>query len=531
MDTSGGTRLPVSDPAALLLGLESDGRFHRDRGWGRIYHLGGVSFRENEPTDSLHVSVHGNRLAAHVDRVSPLTTGEERAPRYSLRRAFTHNVAGMTDDLVRLLRGRQGDHRCELNCEWVWDLSASEPQERDLLDPRATAWSVQLEARVAGTLDEDRLRAALRTALGGEPVPSDTLVVLECPDDAGLDAVRRRLLTEVVPLGQWPPLRACLARRPRGDVLMLNVNHAAADGFAALQVLYCIADAHADGTQPVRPLDFLTTRPVPVRPASAPVSRRMRAYKAAVERLRDALARPARLARDGATEEPDHGFHLMRLSPEETAGLIDVERPGTSRNRLMAALHLAIGEWNLEHGSPGRQIGVLVPVNLRPLDWPAAKIGNLSVTARVSTSRRHRSDPAAALKAVTAQTTRNKRTRTGVALIAALDRSGLLPLWAKQSQVVLQPLTGNRLVDTAMLAHLSWLEKAPAFGGDAGETLELWFSVPARAPLALCVGTVTLDGCLHLTFRYPRRLFGADAARRFADIYLANLRYVAATRS
>src|ERR671933_2176253 len=55
---------PVADPAGLLLRLESEGRFHRDRGLGRIYHLGGVSFRENEPNDSLHISVHGNRLAA-----------------------------------------------------------------------------------------------------------------------------------------------------------------------------------------------------------------------------------------------------------------------------------------------------------------------------------------------------------------------------------------------------------------------------------------------------------------------------------
>ena len=153
------------------------------------------------------------------------------------------------------------------------------------------------------------------------------------------------------------------------------------------------------------------------------------------------------------------------------------------------------------------------------------------MTARVSMRPRHRSSPAAALKAVTAQTTRNKRTRTGVALIAALERTGLLPLWARQSEVVLQPLTGNTRVDTAMLGHLGWVEQPPTFGPDAGDTLDLWFSVPARAPLALCVGTVIVGGSLHLTFRYPRRLFGPDAARRFADRYVDNLRGVTATRS
>ena len=521
---SGGT-----DPARLLLRLESDGRFHRDRGLGRVYHLGGVSFREIQPADSLHISVHGNRLAAHVDHVSPLGPHRERR-RYSLRRAVTHNLAGIGHDLGRLLRGRQGDHRCRLDCEWVWEPSETEPRQTDLLDPRASSWSVQLDVRVAGTLDEQRLRTALRAVLGSQPVPGDLLEVVDCPDDGSLDAARSRLQAGVVWPHQWPPLRAYLAHHPNGDVLMLNLNHAAADGFAALRVLDCLADAYAGGRGPVPPLDFLATRTVPVRPASAPVTRWMGAYKTAVERMRNGLARPARLIADGATDEAGHGFHVVRLSPEETGRVVDLERPGTSRNTLMAGLHLAIGQWNLEHGKPGRQIGVLVPVNLRPPEWCASTIGNFSVTARVSTSRRHRSDPAAALKAVTSQTTRNKRRRTGIALVAALERTGLLPLWAKQSLVVLQPLIRNRLVDTAMLAQLDWLQEAPTFGPDAGETLELWSSVPARAPLALCVGAVTVAGCLHLTFRYPRRLFGPDAARRFADCYLANVRSIAEMR-
>ncbi|MDQ4133205.1 MAG: hypothetical protein M3179_08390 [Actinomycetota bacterium] len=518
---------PVTDPAGLLLRLESDGRFHRDRGLGRIYHLGGVSFRENRAADSLHISVHGDRLAAHVDHVSPRDTEGVRTPRYSVRRAVTHNIAGMAHDLGRLLRGRKGDHRCRLDCRWVWDPSESEAHEHDLLSPKASAWSVHLEARVAGSLDEQRLRRALEVVLGNPPIPEETLEVVDCPDDGSLEAARVRLHQEAVWPGHWPPLHAYLARHPAGDVFMVNLNHAAADGFAALQVLDRIARAYARKGGPVRPLDFLATRPVPVRPASAPVSRVMGAYKTLVERLRNRLAHPARLAAEGATEEESYGFHLVRLSPDETARLILAERPGTSRNRLMAGLHLAIGEWNLEHGTPGRQIGVLVPVNLRPPEWSEETIGNFSVTARVSTARRHRSDPSAALDAVTSQTTRNKATRTGIALLAALERTGLLSLWAKQSLVVLQPLTRNRLVDTAMLAHLATLGEAPAFGPDAGDTVELWFSVPARAPLALCVGAVTVAGCLHLTFRYPRRLFGPDAARRFADCYLANVRGIA----
>ncbi|MDQ4005728.1 MAG: hypothetical protein M3135_05435 [Actinomycetota bacterium] len=524
-DDDAGSR--PTDPGGLLLGLEADGRFHRDRGLGRIYHLRGVSFRESQPTNSLHITVHGNRLAAHVDRVSPLGIREERKPRYSLRRAATHNLAGMAEDLVRLVRGRQGDHRCELNCEWVWDPAESEPDSRDLLDGSASSWSVQLEARVTGSLEAGRLRAAVAAVLGDRAMEEVPLEALDCPDAASLDAARVRLQAHAVPPGKWPPFRACLARHPNGDVLMFNLNHAAADGFGAMRVLDCVADAYASGMEPDPPLDFLATRTIPVRPASAPVSPAMAVYKTLVERLRDRFARPAQLIRDGEVEEPGYGFHLVRLSPAETARVIDVQRPGTSRNRLMAALHLAIGEWNREHGWPGRQIGVLTPVNLRPPEWPEEKIGNFSVTARVSTRRRHRSDPAIALRTVSAQTTRNKRTRTGVALIDALGRIGLLGLWVKQSLVVLQPLTRNRLVDTALLAQLGWFEGAPSFGEDAGQTTEIWFSVPARAPLALCLGTLTVAGCLHLTVRYPRRLLNADAARRFSDCFLANIERVA----
>ena len=107
----------------------------------------------------------------------------------------------------------------------------------------------------------------------------------------------------------------------------------------------------------------------------------------------------------------------------------------------------------------------------------------------------------------------------------------MLPQWVKQSLVVLEPLTGNRLVDTAMLANLGWMNDPPGFGTEAGQTRDVWFSVPARVPECLCVGAVTVSGELHLVIRYPHELFSADAARRFADGYLHQIRAVAGNRS
>jgi len=508
----------------LLRDLDRSGRFHRDSGIGRVFHPGRLSLRENVATNSLHVVIQDNHVAAHVDLVSPLGLHPRGPSRYSVRRAVAHNLVGMAQDVVSVVRGRQGDHRCELDCEW---LAANPAAEVGGPTTDASAWGVQLEARVAGPLDEARLRAALHTAFAQRPLDHDPLEILACRDDDDLEAAREQLHSMAVPVTTWPPVQLCLARHPAGDVLMLNLNHAAADGFGALGVLRAIAVAYAGATEGEATLDFLSSHDIPVRPASAGTSAVVRYGKSAVERLRDGLARPARLAVDQGEDRDGYGFHLVRLSAEDTRQLVDTASSGPSSGVLMTALHLAMGEWNLEHGTPGRRLHVLSPANLRRPGWEAP-VANLSVTARVSTTRRERRGPVSARKAVAAQAARNKATRTGIALIGALDRSGLLPMWAKQSAVVLQPLTGNLWVDNAMLSSLGRLDQAPWFGADVGQAVELWFSTPARSPQTLCLGAATVGGRLHLSFRYPHRLFGPAAARRFAEIYLGQLRLVTA---
>lgn len=545
----------VDDPVNLLRSLEASGRFHRDTGLGSLFHPGKTSFRENVPTNSLHILVKENRVSAHVDLVSPLGFRPAASSRYAAGRVAAHNLSGMAADILRLLRGRQGDHRCELDCEWFRADGGDAPAHPGDGCHGGSA-SVQFEARVAGRVDEERLAAALVAALCTHP---DALRVVDCADGEELVATRVELQDVVVPLQECPPLRVLLARHPAGDVLMLNVNHAASDGFGALRILQALARAYASDGSDLPHLEFLALRDLPVRPAPGKISAVKKRYLGLVEVLRNALAPPARLVAEGAVENPitrlvtdeapgrrlghrirrlidrtdrqkgdtdddaGYGFHLASLPLDDHGGGLSLAPPAIETDVLIAGLHRAIGAWNAAHGCPGHRISVLVPSDLRPSGWPDALVGNFSVTARVSTSRRHRGSMAAALKAVGSQTKRNNRRRTGVALISALDRTGLLPLWTRQSRVVLHPITRNRFVDTAILCDLGRIADPPSFGAGGGRTNEMWFSVPARVPVPLSVGAATLGGRLHLSLRYSRRLFGPDAARRFADYYLAEL--------
>ncbi len=415
-----------------------------------------------------------------------------------------------------------------------------------LLETEAAPWSVQLELTVEGHLDEARLRGAFAQALGAHPMARarkvasrpalhtdqweiapladhDPLRVVDCMDDDALAAARAELQSLAVPLAEAPPLRARLARHPGGDVVMLNANHAAMDGFGALRLLQSVARFYVGEPDPTPVPSPLEAREYPDRLVAGGFITRMRRRLALAEKLRDVVTPPARVAPDGANGEAGYGFHHVSLSAPQTQALMGLDHAGTVNDVLVSALHLAIAGWNADHGQPCGRIGVLVPANLRPDEWRYDVVGNFSLPARVSTTPRDRRSAEAALRTLTVQTGRKKKSGIGTALVVGLGGARKLPLWAKQAMVALMPLTGNRLVDTAMLSNMGHLPEPPSFGAEAGGTVDVWFSPPGRMPLGLTIGAVTVAGRLHLSFRYRHRLFGAEAARLFADRYLAQV--------
>jgi NRPS condensation-like uncharacterized protein len=414
-----------------------------------------------------------------------------------------------------------------------------------LLDNEVEPWSIQLEVRVAGSLEQDRLRAAVAQALARHPmararkatsglaerrflwevthVPDlDPFRVVECPDDDALAAARSDLQSIPIPLVESPPLRVRLARHPGGDLVMLNVAHAAIDGFGSIRVLRSIARAYQDLPDPQPDLELEATRDLRRSLASEDQAERARRIETLLDKLRDEVRPLARITPDSGTGQPGYGFHHLTLTAEKTKALAAVEM-GTVNDVLLAALHLAIAGWNDEHGTSSRRIGVMVPVNLRPKEWWEEMAGNFSLMVRVATAPDDRTSPEAVLDAVAGQSNRIKKGGTGAALIEAIGGLDSVPLWAKQPVAALLSFTGKRIVDSAMLSNLGRLDDAPSFGPDAGDTTELWFSAPARMPLGLSIGTVTVGGRLHLAFRYRHPLFDAGAARRFAERYAAAL--------
>lgn len=583
MEDSDATRtFTTDDPVGLCRHIEATGRFRRDTWFGSLFHPGKVSYRESVPKGSLHILIDGNLVSIHKDRHSPLSFSDNTGFHYSFWRTVAHNLSGMAEDVVGLLRGISANSNqvssyepIEVGEHVVDELvgavlagqgetgssrSLSAKQEDGwrvrfnvideavhLLDTAAAPWSIQLEVRVAGTLNEARLRAAFTEALSRYPmararkaptrpnsnrfeweiqseVDVDPLRVIECPDEAALEVARADLQSVRVSLDDSPPLRGWLARNPGGDVLMLNFNHAATDGVGAVRVLQSISRAYRGMHDPLPRCDTLGDGRLPLRLAKTDTSTRLRRLLALAEKLRDLVAPPARLATGQATDEPGYGIHQVRLKAEETRALIAMRRPGTVNDVLVAALHCAVDAWNTQHGAACRRVSVLVPANLRPPLFREEMVGNFSLPARISTTRRDRASLAGTLSAVTAQTRRKKRSGMGTALLQLLDHSWLLPLWAKRASVALLPLTGNRLVDTALLSNLGSLDDPLSFGCEAGKTTEMWFSAPARMPLGLSIGAITVAGCLHLAFRYRRGQFGPTAARDFADVYLEQLR-------
>ena len=178
----------------------------------------------------------------------------------------------------------------------------------------------------------------------------------------------------------------------------------------------------------------------------------------------------------GIPRQPGYGFVLASIPVPRPPRQGSAPYP-TVNDLLVAALTLTVHRWNTAHGRRSGRIRVTVPVNGRDPQRRWQGSGNLSRLIRATTRPGQRTDPAALLAQVAAQTGRARasppRYRRGEpAAGRRVDRprsSGTPPAWPAVSPARL-------LTDTSLVSNLGVLPDPPSFSGTGREPL--WFAPP-----------------------------------------------------
>jgi NRPS condensation-like uncharacterized protein len=408
------------------------------------------------------------------------------------------------------------------------------------LDREDEPWTVHLEIRVEGRIDVSRLRTAVRDAASRHPIArarlADSRVTdvryqweiaegldggeidleeLECaaPDD--LPAARERLLSRTPSLKQHGPFSLLLAHHPEGDVVALNLHHAAGDGLAALRLMASIARAYAGEEDPLPPVDPLEVRDVGALSAAGSVKERIARGRAALDYVARGVSSPARLAREADGDRAGYGFEQLVFEPDAVERIVGRRSGGATVNDvLLGGLALAIRRWNEQHKELTGSVYLMMPINLRPREWQYEVVGNFASYVSVRLGAGDHTTLDDAIAAAAASTKRIKEGGIAGLIVELFGAPALLPTGLKRRMQDLIPLTGNVVVDTAVLSNLGRVDTVPHLG-DAGAVQEVWFSPPGRMPLGASLGVVTLDERLFMTLRYRHSLFHAGAAAEF----------------
>jgi NRPS condensation-like uncharacterized protein len=406
------------------------------------------------------------------------------------------------------------------------------------LDREDEPWSVHVEIRVTGRIESSRLEAAVREAAGRHPIARARLAKsratdvhyrwviadelghinlqeIDCAKSVELARAREELLNRTPSLDQPGPFSMLLAHSPDGDVIVLNLHHAAGDGLSALRLLGSIARAYAGEEDPAAAVDPLEVRDIARLTAPGSISQRLARGTAALDYLARGVGTPTRIAADGDTDRPGYGFELLTFEPEELQALVELRDGGATLNDvLLGGLAVAIRRWNEDHGTPSGTTYLMMPINLRPPEWRLDIVGNFASYVSVRIGSADQVTLETAIQAASARTRRIKDGAIGGMITDLFGAPILLPIGLKRRMQDLIPLTGDVIVDTAVLSNLGRVQRVPHLG-DAGAVRELWFSPPGRMPLGASLGAATLNERLLLTLRYRHAQFDARAAAQF----------------
>ncbi len=412
-------------------------------------------------------------------------------------------------------------------------------------------WSIHVELQLEGSVEVSRLQDAVHHAIQLHPVARARLQpfragslaynwqiaeqadmlplrVVDANTEAELTALRADLMSLSAPLTVCPGFLLVLAHHPDGDRLMINLNHAIADGLSAFRILTSIVRHYAGEADPVPQVDPLAVRDLKALTESHSHKERLERLKLFAEYLVKSAAPPIRIKGRGVQvrepdEMPGYGVHLMPFSAGETAQFMQRRsKPATVNDMVLAGLILTIRAWNQQNGGKTGKVSVMMPVNLRPQEWWFEVVSNFSSYVNVILPDQQQEDFAEATRVICEQTTRYKEAGAAGTLIDLLDIPKFLPAVLKSRLREIVPTLGSNHVQTSWLSNLGRLAVSPVMGG-AGRVQAIHFSPPAHMPMGVSVGVASLEDRMMLTLRYRRAVFDEAAARDFADLYRATL--------
>ena len=415
------------------------------------------------------------------------------------------------------------------------------------MERRPDTWSVQVEVRVSGRIDEDKLRASIRYATETHPIararvrpygegavryfwdiPDQIdhlpLTVYQASRDSEVAEARSRLQSIQVPLSVSPAFMIYLVHHPKGDWLMINVNHTMGDGLSTFRIIQSIVRHYAGDADPVPDLDPLSVRDLKKLAGSKSITQRIERIKLLLDHLDKARQPPTRVKGKGVSvknpdELPGYGFELLAFSPRETRQFMARRvKPATVNDMLLAGLALTIREWNTRNGGKTGRTAIMMPVNLRPEAWWFEVVTNFSSYVSVSIPASEQTDFAATTQAVCKQTAEYKEAGAAGVLIDLLELPKLFPAVLKARLKELFPLFATNLMETTVLSNLGRLATSPNMG-EAGKITDLYFTPPAPMPAGVSVGAASMEDRMFLTVRYRKAHFDATAAKEFGALY------------
>lgn len=404
---------------------------------------------------------------------------------------------------------------------------------------------LQLDLRLSGRLDEQELERAAFAAMRRHPMASvrqhpiqaggnryewelieradeDPVMAVECADDDAVEAARDSFYTRRLLLENAPPFRILIAHHPAGDWLFFKMSHVVTDAAGAYRFLLSMMRLYA-GVDDALPqdIDVVKARHIGGEFGAKSLPERIRRARRLIEYLGRSVQLPTRIASAYGENKAGLSFVSHTFTREQTDELARLRLGRATLNDVLATLvQMAIERWNTQRNEPSGRITLMNVMNFRPITWRQEAVGNFSLWVNVATRAQDRRSYEDALAVITEQTQKYKSDETAGLLVDLLNLAQVLPKPLRKELTNLMPLTGNFVVDTAVLNNLGRVPDIPDPAGKAGRITAIRFSTPTRMPMGVAVGVVTLRGELTITFRYRRAQFDRFAAEAFRDNFL-----------